>query len=130
MSLPERDLSFLAERGINYEIQEDAGMLSVVFPGWKLPAGYSQSTADLLVRLPGGYPDLAPDMWWFDPPVSRPDGAPIPATEVIEAHLGRNWQRWSRHLDTGQWNSGIDGLESYLSLVWNEARNSAQQVAA
>ena len=130
MALPERDLSFLAERDIPHETIEDAGMLCVVFPAWKLPAGYNQTHADLLIRLPAGYPDLPPDMWWFDPAITRPDGIAIPATEIIEMHMGRSWQRWSRHLDASHWNSGIDGLESYLSLVWGEAKRSAQEVAA
>jgi len=30
----------------------------------------------------------------------------IQATEVIEQHLGRPWQRWSRHLQPMQWQSG------------------------
>lgn len=130
MALPERDLSFLAERDIPHETVTDGGMLCVVFANWKLPSGYMQSNSDLLIRLPPGYPDLPPDMWWFDPAITRPDGVTIPATEVVEAILGRNWQRWSRHLDPSHWNSGTDGLESYLSLVWREARRSAQEVMA
>jgi len=73
-----------------------------------------------LLRFSPGYPDVAPDMWWFDPPVRRRDGQPIPATEVIERYLGRSWQRWSRHFAAGQWRSGVDGLESFLALVRKE----------
>jgi hypothetical protein len=56
-------------------------------------------------------------MWWFDPPVRLADGRAITATEVVERHLGRSWQRWSRHFTDGQWQSGIDGLESYVALI-------------
>jgi hypothetical protein len=63
-------------------------------------------------------------MWWFDPPVRRADGQQIPATDAIEHHLGRSWQRWSRHLATGQWRSGVDGLESFLALVRRELERS------
>jgi hypothetical protein len=59
-------------------------------------------------------------MWWFDPPVRRVDGLDIPATQVVEQHVGRSWQRWSRHFSAGQWQSGIDGLESYLALIQRE----------
>jgi hypothetical protein len=69
-------------------------------------------------------------MWWFDPPLQRADGQHIPATESIEHHLGRIWQRWSRHLAGGQWRSGIDGLENFLALVRKELANSANATAA
>lgn len=98
----------------------EGGMTCVVFRGFPLPQGFDHSQADLLIRLSAGYPDVPPDMWWFDPPVKRADGAPIPATEVTEHYLGRSWQRWSRHLIGGHWRSGIDGVESFVALIRNE----------
>lgn len=95
-------------------------MVCVVVPSYSLPGGFCQPTADLLVRLAPGYPDVAPDMWWFDPPVQRSDGQQIAATESREGHLGRQWQRWSRHLQPGQWRSGIDSLQSYFALIRKE----------
>lgn len=117
MNLPEFDVEFLSDRGVPHEVTTEAGMTCVVFTDWPLPDGYANSTVSLLVRLQPGYPDLPPDMWWFEPAVQRADGRPIPATEVIEQHVGRTWQRWSRHLTPDQWQSGIDGLESYLALI-------------
>jgi hypothetical protein len=101
-------------------------MTCVVFPGWALPPGYDRASADLLVRLPAGYPDLPPDMWWFDPAVKLPNGSTPPATQATEGYLGRQWQRWSRHFQAGQWKSGIDGLESYLALIRQELLRCAQ----
>jgi hypothetical protein len=69
-------------------------------------------------------------MWWFDPFVVRIDGAVIEATQVHEPHLGRTWQRWSRHFNPGQWNSGTDGLESFLSLIRAELSRCAVGAAA
>jgi len=40
----------------------------------------------------------------------------IPGTETREIHLGRSWQRWSRHIQ-GQWRPGIDNLATYLAYV-------------
>jgi hypothetical protein len=99
-------------------------MTCVVLPEFCLPPGFDRPRSDLLLRFNPGYPDVPPDMWWFDPPVRRNDGQPIPATEVIERYLGRNWQRWSRHFAAGQWRSGIDGLESFLALVRKELERS------
>lgn len=120
MPLPSSDEIFLSERDIAHSVQEDSGMTCIVFPAWSLPDGYCPPSADLLVRLPAGYPDIPPDMWWFEPAVALSNGVAIPATEVREQHLGRTWQRWSRHFQAGQWQSGIDGLESYLALIRRE----------
>lgn len=116
MSLPEADLEFLAERAIPHELVAEGQVSCMVLPSWQLPEGYQPSASDLLIRLLPGYPDIAPDMWWFSPPVAVP-GTQIPGTDLIETYLGRSWQRWSRHFQAGQWQSGIDGLESYLALI-------------
>ena len=120
MTLPESDAEFLRDRGVPHEVTAEGGMTCVVFPEWPLPVGFTNPTVSLLVRLQPGYPDLPPDMWWFEPAVQLADGRPIQATEVVEPHLGRTWQRWSRHLSPEQWQSGVDGLESYLALIRHE----------
>jgi hypothetical protein len=125
VSLPQTDITFLDERGIAHQVESDAGMTCIILPAWELPPGFNHEAADLLIRLSPGYPDVHPDMWWFDPPVHLADGTGLPATEVVEQHLGRNWQRWSRHFTGGQWQSGVDGLESYLALI---RRNLEQSV--
>lgn len=120
MSLPQADLAHLAERGTAYEVTTEANMVCVVIRGFALPSGYDRPHSDLLLRLNPGYPDVPPDMWWFDPPVRLADGRAIQATDSIEHHLGRSWQRWSRHFAPGQWNSGIDCLETFLALIRKE----------
>lgn len=120
MQLPEPDSSYLAEKNLAHQVSVESQMVCVVFPSWKLPPGYDRESADLLVRLPAGYPDTPPDMWWFDPAVRPANGQVAPATDAIEHHLGRPWQRWSRHFNAGQWRSGIDGLESYIALIRRE----------
>jgi hypothetical protein len=64
-------------------------------------------------------------MWWCEPAVKLVNGAEIPATQVSEQHLGRIWQRWSRHFQPGQWRSGVDGLESFVALIRGEIQRSA-----
>jgi hypothetical protein len=118
--LPALDTDYLQARGLAHEVRVADGITSVLLPNWPLPAGYTLPQATLLLRLSAGYPDVQPDMWWFNPPVVRTDGRPIPATEATEHHFGQQWQRWSRHLSAGQWHAGIDGLESYLALVRKE----------
>ena len=124
MSLPDPDARYLASLGTESRIEAEGGMTCVLLRDWPLPAGLSHATADLLVRLHSGYPDVAPDMWWFCPAVRLADDTSLPRTDVYEHYLGRQWQRWSRHLTAGQWRSGVDGLENYLALVRHELERS------
>jgi hypothetical protein len=130
MTLPGSDLAYLADRGIKHEIVAEGGMTCVVLPRWVLPPGYNHESADLLLRFRAGYPDVPPDMWWFDPALRLTNGRAIPATEATEQHLGRPWQRWSRHFRPGQWKSGIDGLESFLALIRHELDQWVLKTAA
>lgn len=129
MSLPAVDVAFLAERAIPHEVLLDGGVICVLLPGWVFPPGYDRASADLLLRLMPGYPDVPPDMWWFDPAVRRLDAIEIPGTGLSEIHLGRQWQRWSRHFTPGQWQSGTDGLESFLALIGGELARYAGMAA-
>lgn len=124
--LPEADTTYLNERGVTYSVVSDGGMLCLTLPNYKLPGGYDTQASDLLIRLSPGYPDIQPDMWWFNPPIRRVDGRGIPATEVTEQHLGRPWQRWSRHFNAGQWKPGIDNLETFLALLRGELERCAK----
>jgi hypothetical protein len=128
--LPPNDSQYLADRKISHSLATESGMQCITLPAFRLPQGYNRANADLLLRLHPGYPDVPPDMWWFDPPIRRADGIVIPATELIEHYLGRSWQRWSRHLAAGQWKSGIDGIESYLALIQRELGRSVASAAA
>lgn len=128
--LPPIDQELLQARAPGSAVSLDGGMICVVIPSFPLPPGFTLSNADLLLRLSPGYPDVPPDMWWFYPAVRRTDGRTIAATESQENYLGRTWQRWSRHLNSGQWRSGIDSLESYLALVHKELQIAAKALAA
>lgn len=129
MTLPAVDQHYLTDRGIPHQVLMVGGMVCVLFSGWELPAGLNVSQTDVLLCLSPGYPDIPPDMWWTDPAIARVDGTPIPATEVRQTIVGRTWQRWSRHFQAGQWQSGIDGLESFLALVRQEFAIAARGAA-
>ncbi len=128
--LPPVDQDYLQVRAPGSAALLDGGTICIVIPSFSLPPGFTVVSADLLLRLSAGYPDVPPDMWWFEPAVRRADGRPIPATDSQEVYLGRTWQRWSRHLNSGQWQSGIDSLESYLALVRKELDVAARPLAA
>lgn len=125
MTLPVNDLRYLSDRATEHQVAAEANMTCVVLPGFLLPPGYDRDRSDLLLRLNPGYPDVPPDMWWFDPPVRLANGGGIAATDYSETHLGRSWQRWSRHLEAGQWRSGVDSLETFIALIRRELHRCA-----
>jgi hypothetical protein len=115
--LPAPDAAYLADRYSSGEVAVDGGMLCVLLPEWELPFGFTAAAVDLLLRLPANFPDTQPDMWWMSPTVALVSGQPIAAADLIETHLGRTWQRWSRHLPAGLWNTGTDGIQTYLAQI-------------
>lgn len=101
----------------DYQLIPENGMTCVVLAGFRLRAGLTVHATDLLLRLPPGFPDAAPDMFWCSPTVMRADGVAIPQADVFESHLGRTWQRFSRHLTAGEWQPGVDSLDSFIALI-------------
>lgn len=115
--LPPDDAAFLERKGWTHEVAVEGGVVCLVVTAWPVPSGYNVDRADVLIHLPGGYPDVPLDMWWFAPALVRADGRLAPATEQFGTYLGRTWQRWSRHLGPNQWRSGVDGLETYFARI-------------
>lgn len=130
MALPPDQLEALERLGLDFTVHDDAGMTCVTVRDFRLPAGFSRPASELLLRLNPGFPDVPPDMWWFDPPAVRADGQLIPATDYTEHHLGRSWQRWSRHLDPSHWQGGIDSLESFIAIIRRELADSVPRSVA
>jgi hypothetical protein len=118
------DQAYLDEHFV-WDATVEGGMVCVTIAGYSLAAGLTPAATTLLVRLPSGFPDVAPDMFWLAEPATRSDGTIIPATDVSEPHLARTWQRWSRHI-AGQWRPGTDDLRSYMAYI----RSCVQKAAA
>jgi hypothetical protein len=122
--LPEKDMTYLAEHWPGHRIEQDGAQIAVVLPDFRFPPGFQPERGDVLLLLPFGFPDTQPDMFWVDPPVALHGAAPA-ATEVREQHLGRTWQRFSRHLDASGWRPGTDGLQTYVALLRTRLRLEA-----
>ena len=92
----------------------DGAHTGVIFKQLPLPSGkLNHATADVLVLLPPGYPDVAPDMFYCDPWLTLQSVGRYP-TCADHAFQGRSWQRWSRH---NTWRPGIDGLHTMLKRI-------------
>lgn len=123
--LQDPDLAFLKERGITYELAVDRRTLNVVLADYELPSGFDTSRVDLLLRLSTDFPDVKPDMFWVSPPIRLASGALAPASSTMESHLGRTWQRFSRHLRPDQWRPGVDDLRTWLAMIDQMLRRDA-----
>lgn len=115
--LPERDRKYLEARDLVARLVTEAGHTAVLIERFPLPAGkFDHAQTDLLILLPGGYPDCPPDMFYCDPWLKLPPAGRFPtAADVAHQFAGRTWQRWSRHNST--WRPGIDGLHTMVLRV-------------
>lgn len=110
------DAAVLDDLGVRYDVQADGPFAAIVIAEFRLPAGLQPECVDLLIRLPPGFPDAAPDMFWTGTKVLTSAGGIIAGTEAQETYLNRTWQRWSRHI-SGQWRPGVDNLGTYLAYI-------------
>ncbi|WP_159601591.1 E2/UBC family protein [Agromyces humi] len=116
--LEQEDRDWLAERGLDFEIAEEGAYTNLILRDFVLPAGFDREKIDLLVRLPAGFPDTAPDMFWVNPQVRLTKTGAFPrAADVMETVGGRQWQRFSRHFSGSPWRPGIDSLPSWILCI-------------
>ena len=115
--LPSMDRAYLESHAYAFEVVVDGSQVGVILKDFPLPVGkYDRDTADVLILLPGGYPDCAPDMFYVSPKlVIKATGRAPRKADVDHAFGGRTWQRWSRH--NSQWRSGVDGLQTMIARV-------------
>jgi len=113
----DHDRVFLDGYALQWEIIED-GSIWILIHNFRLPDGYSESHVLLAIRLEGGYPLSALDMFYVFPQVRRRDGRPIAQANVVQHIDGRDFQRWSRHrTPDNPWVAGQDSLETHIYLV-------------
>lgn len=114
-ALPLGDRQYLHTHGIEYQLTSDAGTVGVILRNMQLPPGkYNHPNADVLILLPGGYPDACPDMFFLFPWLQLKTAGRYPTCADVAHTFGRQqWQRWSRH--SSDWRPGIDGLHTMIA---------------
>src|SRR5580693_4215755 len=108
--LPSKDRRYLSERELLFEEVVAGSANGLVFPQWNLPEGvFDQARTSLLIVLPGGYPDVAPDMFFAYPwiKLAKTQGYARCANQAFQFN-NIQWQRWSRH--NPEWRRGVDGI--------------------
>ncbi len=114
--LRHQDQQFLADSALTHTVATDGQFVDLIITGFPTAPGLAPGKVDMLIRLPLGFPDAGPDMFWVSPNIATVVGQPVAGTELTEVFANRAWQRWSRHI-AGQWRPGIDNLETYLAYV-------------
>ncbi len=120
--LSEEDLRYLTGKAYQFEVtQAESGLVCVVIRSFPLPAAYTPTLTDLLLRLPPNFPLARPDMFWTHPHVRLTSGTwPKSADQFDVQFAGRQWQRWSRHFDATLWRPGTDDLDTFLGTIRRE----------
>ena len=122
--LPRRCRKYLTEKGLAFSEPSDKGVAAVIINPWKLPPDkYDHDHVALLLLLPDGYPDAAPDMFYVHPWIKLRGSSSWPnAAAVNFSFLNQNWQRWSRHWS--DWRPGVDGIQTWLLKVRHALENA------
>ncbi|MCK5911078.1 MAG: multiubiquitin domain-containing protein [Caulobacter sp.] len=115
--LPPEDREYLEGQGIAFEERVEGGARAVILKAHSLPSGrFDTGAADILVLLPAGYPDCAPDMFYLIPWVRLAGSGRYPrAADQPHVFAGQRWQRWSRH--NTAWRPGVDGIWTMLRRI-------------
>jgi hypothetical protein len=123
--LPSADVAHLQSKGIAYREAEQGEQKGIILIAYNLPATrFDAGKADILILLPSGYADVAPDMFYLLPWVRLVAGNRYPNNADQPFNFeGQNWQRWSRH--NPEWRPGIDGIWTMLKRI-----DTALQAAA
>lgn len=109
-------------RQVHEEVEADPEGRWVILRGLSLPTGWSRSQADVLVKVPPGYPTTPPDNFFTDADLRLANGARPGNAPQEETIAGRAWLMFSFHLEQGEWSPHADpeqghNLISYVDGV-------------
>jgi len=105
----------LESAGFHLRVFVEDGFDDIVIYGYPVPAGYTKSETDLLLRLPPSYRAGRPDMFWTDLDLLLATGQVPEQAQTTERIDGIDWRRFSWH--PSSWNPATDNLFTYLAFV-------------
>ncbi|MFZ6048082.1 multiubiquitin domain-containing protein [Pseudomonas sp. CR3202] len=121
-----KDEAYLSSSGLLWETVDD-GRRWLLVSDYPVPSGYHQTHCNLAIEIPQNYPTAELDMFYCDPPLTRVSGAQIAQTEHHQLIDGRNFQRWSRHRNPGEWSPQRDSVLSHMGLVEESIAKEIEQ---
>ncbi|MEF3691708.1 MAG: E2/UBC family protein [Candidatus Moraniibacteriota bacterium] len=123
MNILEEDEEYLSQKGYKWELLADGENGALIIKDYPVNENvFDRPKIDLLIIIPAQYNNAKLDMFYVDPPLKKKDGSYPNAAEHFEDHVGRRWQRFSRHLNS--WLPGIDSLAGFMSLISKELQKN------
>jgi hypothetical protein len=115
--LPAEDIEFLDCNSFQWEAIANEGNWLII-RDYPIPKGYNVRSADIALMIPPNYPAAQIDMAYFYPHLQKTNGKGVTATssQIID---DKNFQRWSRHREAGEWRPGEDNVMTHLLLANN-----------
>jgi hypothetical protein len=114
--LPAEDAEVLDNKSLRWEALVENNLHWLIIHDYPVPEGYNVQVVQIALTIPPAYPAAEIDMVYFFPHLSRLDAKPIHALSYQQLD-GKNFQRWSRHRNPGQWRPGLDNIATHLLLV-------------
>jgi hypothetical protein len=105
----------LRKEGLDIDLVERDGLVNLVLRSCAIPPSMNKDKSDILLRIPMGYPNARPDMFWTDEDLLLKDGRVPRSADSIEEIIDRRWRRFSWHPQA--WNPGRDNIRTYLEFV-------------
>lgn len=105
----------LCKEGMSIDFHEEGGWALVLVHDYPVLPGFSSHRTELLLKLPLGYPNGKPDMFWTSSDLLLKSGAVPKNADLLESSLGKQWRRFSWHLQA--WHPGRDSLRTFLEFV-------------
>lgn len=117
------DVAALCELGHDAAIIEESPRFFVVITDLELPSFYVLTTTDLMMMADYQYPMSALDMFWTAPKVTCAGTGAVPQNaDLVEQHIGREWQRWSWHYT---WNPACHNVITHLEVFFDRLAKAA-----
>ncbi len=116
--MQDEDVEFLDSLGLLWEAIGRQTTMWLIIHDHPVPDGYNVQKVDVALLIAATYPATEIDMAYFYPPLVKKSGRAISAISAQQID-GKNFQRWSRHRQRGEWRPGVDNVSTHLCLVNN-----------
>lgn len=110
-----KELKLVEEVRGPLDIAPDLSSFTII--RWPLPPGWNKSETALLVLIPPGYPVTPPDNFFVDPDLRLGNGV-MPGNANLETQTGRQWLRFSYHVESGDWQPHSDPAKGHNLLTF------------
>ncbi len=100
------------------ELEISPNLDSVIIKRWSLPPGWNKPETAVLVMIPAGYPMTPPDNFYTDNDLRLANGTSPGNSSPNQPQIGRQWVRFSYHVESADWRPSADLLSGHNLLTF------------